>query len=154
MAIVLSLVPARSAPACCLGKLPPDLESPLNPFAEETADPAAALFCTDGNLERHGRAVGYDTTKVAARTLPPYRAHHLIAAPQRCALPARQAADCLRQTLAWRGSNRPWATQCEGCAANPQAHSMRCIGLDVAQRPVCYTSSFPADPTLKSSAPH
>ena len=34
---------------------------------------------------------------------------------------------------------------CEGCAANPRTHSLRCVGLDKARRPVLYHCFSQAD---------
>ena len=86
--------------------------------AEVEGDPHAQRFCTDATLERFTRAVNYDVDK---------------------------ATDFLRNTLKWRAEKQPWAVVCPGCAANPRAHSLRCVGTDAAGRPVLYHSFAQAD---------
>ena len=49
--------------------------------------------------------------------------------------PLPQALEFLRRTLKWRAEKKPWAVRCDGCAANPRTHSLRCIGQDAQQRP-------------------
>jgi len=81
-------------------------------------DPHAHRFCSDATLERFTRAVNYDVDK---------------------------AADFVRATLKWRAEKQPWQVTCAGCASNPRAHSLRCVGTDAAGRPVLYHCFSQAD---------
>jgi hypothetical protein len=86
--------------------------------SEVAGDQHAERFCTDATLERFTRAVNYDVDK---------------------------ASDFLRSTLKWRAEKQPWAVVCPGCAVNPRAHSLRCVGTDAAGRPVLYHSFAQAE---------